>query len=375
MPVLPAQANAVHSPNTPGVNVPIVPFSLMPATGGNGALTYQVAGLPNGITFSQLGPDGAVGGGDDLQISGTPTAVTDGAETVTVIVTDTDTAITGGGANDVDTTTFTFTVTDVPATPAAPVVVATRNTSGSLDVSWTAPADNNSAIIDYEVQHREMGAATWMHTTNLGTSTSTTFSRLTDGTTYQFQVRARSAVGWSAYSAITTGTPMASGALPDAPSAPTVTAGSARGSLDVSWVAPADNGSTISGYDVQYWMDGQDRRQRDDVAGTTATLAGLGDNMSYMVRVRAVSNNGDSLWSEPGTGITAAAPVLPDLKGQITAMKLTGGVTSKNIGGATRVHVTEGASDVKLEVTVQWTHEEICRWTFGWTCSTCPGSR
>ena len=40
-------------------------------------------------------------------------------------------------------------------------------------------------------------------------------------------------------------------------------------------------------------------------------------------------------------------------------MKLTGGVTQKNIGGFTRTHVTEGATDVMLEVTVQWTHAEI----------------
>ena len=460
-PVLPPQADAVHSANSPGVNVAIVPFSLMPATGGNGALTYQVAGLPNGITFSPLGPDGAAGGGDDLQIAGTPTAVTVGAETVTVIVTDNDTGIAGGGANDVDTTTFTFTVTDVPATPAAPMVAATTNTSGSLDVSWTAPADNNSPIFDYEIQHREMGASTWMHTTNLGTSTSRTFTGLTDGTMYEFQVRARSAVGWSAYSMSTTGTPTASPALPDAPAMPTVTAGSARGSLDVSWVEPADNGSAIIDYGLQYRVQGASNwtvmtaavpgtsttlsgmpdnttyevqvRARNvngsspwspsgegataaapavpdapamptvtatantrgsldvmwvapadngstimdyslqyrvkgtpnwtvmtaAIVGTSTTLSGMPDGTTYEVQVRARNANGMSEWSPSGEGTTMAAPVLPDLKGQITSMKLTGGVTTKNIGGANRVHVTEGATDVELEVTVQWTHEEI----------------
>ena len=95
------------------------------------------------------------------------------------------------------------------------------------------------------------------------------------------------------------------------------------------------------------------------ITGTSTTLSGMPAGTSYDVQVRARNLNGMSGWSPTGTGSTAAAPAVPDLKGQVTLMELTGGVTEKNIGGVTRVHVTEGATDVELELTVQWTHAEI----------------
>ena len=51
----------------------------------------------------------------------------------------------------------------------------------------------------------------------------------------------------------------------------------------------------------------------------------------------------------------------PDVKrGQLTEFKLIGSdVSEKTIAGTTRYHVPEGAQNVQLSVTVQWTHEEI----------------
>ena len=324
------------------------PIELPAATGGREPRTYTVEGLPSGLTFTEA----TTGGGGT--IAGTPTELTDGAKSVTYKVTD------GSDPMQSDTAALTFTVNDKPDTPAAPTVTATVNTSGSLDVTWVAPADNNSPITDYELQHREMGAITWMHTPNLGTSTRKTFTALTDGTVYEFQVRARNAIDWSDWSVMTTGTPMASAAVPAAPAEPMVTAASAE-SLDVTWVAPADNGSAIIDYGLQYKMTSSANWTIMTAAITriSTTLSGLPAGTSYDVQVRARNLNGMSGWSPIGTGSTDPAPAVPDLKGQVTAMKLTGGVTEKNIGGRTRVHVTEGATDVELEMTVQWTHAEI----------------
>ncbi len=157
---------------------------------------------------------------------------------------------------------------------------------------------------------------------------------------------------------------------PDAPGEPQATVPNdqsgnpQRGMLDVWWTKPADNGSVILDYSLQYRVKGSPNwtvmsAPIPAIDYPVTTLSGLLDGTTYEFQVRARNANGMSGWSPIGEGMTLAAPVLPDLKGQITAMKLTGGVTEKNIGGVTRVHVTEGATDVKLEVTVQWTHEEI----------------
>ena len=356
--------NTTIAPTVPAVDammfrngVEITAFQL-PAAMGNAPFTYLASNLPAGLMWDDLGDDDTAGGtGDnaDRMIEGTPSDVTDGAQAVTYTVTDND-----GQATSI---TFMITVNDAPDAPEMPTVTPTTNTSGSLDVMWDAPEDNNSPILYYQVQYKETSATAWMvPPTNVLSGTSHTFTGLTDGTSYDFQVQAINGVGMSGYSDTGMGTPTASGAVPAAPAAPTVTTtANTRGSLVVTWVAPADNGSAIIDYSLQYRVKGTPNWtvMTAAITGTSTTLSGMPDGTTYEVQVRARNANGMSGWSPSGEGTTIAAPVLPDLKGQITAMKLTGGVTSKNIGAATRVHVTEGATDVKLEMTVQWTHEEI----------------
>ena len=356
--------NPTIAPTVPAVDAmtfkngdPIKAFQL-PEAKGNAPFRYVASNLPAGLMWDELGDDNSPGGtgvNADRMIDGTPSAVTNGAHVVTYTATDRATA-----GSDSTSIAFTITVNDVPAKPDMPTVTATTNTAGSLDVMWTRPARNNSAILYYEVQHKATDATDWVvPNTRVLSGTRETFTGLTDGTSYDFQVRAINAVGDGPWSDIGMGTPMMSEAVPDAPGTPTVAAGG-RGELVVSWTAPDPNGSTITSYQVQYWMEGEDRRRRDGVQGTTTTLTELGDSMEYMVQVRAVSNNGDSPWSEPGTGTTMAAPVPADVKGQVTAMTVVGAsVEEKTIGGTKRVHVPEGATDVMVSMTVQWTHAEI----------------
>ena len=148
-------------------------------------------------------------------------------------------------------------------------------------------------------------------------------------------------------------------AAPDAPANVEVAA-ERRGELVVSWDESVTNGSTITHYQVQYWMDEEDPRRRRVEEGTTTTLTGLGDDMEYNVRVRASSSdNGDSPWSDVTTGTTLPAPVTRAKRGQITEFELVGAGEKKTIGGIERLFVDEGEQDLKLSVAVQWTHEEI----------------
>ena len=77
--------------------------------------------------------------------------------------------------------------------------------------------------------------------------------------------------------------------------------------LQVTWRAPANHARpAITHYDLQYrpatasnWTDDPQPR-----AGLMARLEGLLPDTVYEVRVRAVNADGDSAWSEPGSGYT-----------------------------------------------------------------------
>ena len=104
-----------------------------------------------------------------------------------------------------DTIAVTINVTDVnepPAKPASPTVTANSTTPATkIDVSWTAPTmTGKPAISDYDVQYRLSGGSTWTSHSFTGTGTTTTISGLTEGKSYEAQVRAVNAEGNGAWS-------------------------------------------------------------------------------------------------------------------------------------------------------------------------------
>ena len=95
----------------------------------------------------------------------------------------------------------------VPSAPAAPTITAS---STQLVVTFTVPpSDGGSAITGYDTRHSVQGANSWT-TVDLGISTPEPFTllSLTNGTTYEVQVRAVNAVGDGAWSPSGTGTPV-----------------------------------------------------------------------------------------------------------------------------------------------------------------------
>ena len=102
-----------------------------------------------------------------------------------------------------DTLAVTITVTDVeepPDRPAAPSVTATAGTTDSLSVNWTAPSNTGPAIDNYDLQYREGTGGSWTNGPQNVSGTSATIGSLTEGTSYQVQVRARNAEGDSPWS-------------------------------------------------------------------------------------------------------------------------------------------------------------------------------
>ena len=213
--------------------------------------------------------------------------------------------------------------TGTPGTPAAPDAPSLLSGNAKLTVTWTAPTANGSAITDYDLRHSSDSGATWTVVEN-GTSTAltATLTTLTNGTSYQVQVRAGNANGDGAWSSSAT----AQAGAPEPPAAPTLTSGNAQ--LGVSWTAPASSGSAITDYDVRYssdsgatWTELADATPSTDL---TATIATLTNGTAYQVQVRAGNARGDGGWSpsatdKPGRPPAPSAPTLTGGTGQVTA--------------------------------------------------------
>ncbi len=137
-------------------------------------------------------------------------------------------------------------------TPVSPPVVGpklTGSSSGnqSVTVTWTdvpAATDGGTAITAYTVTAL-LNTTKEQYTVVSGTATTGTVTGLTNGTTYRVTVVAKNGAG--------TGPPTTSGLLtpstvPSAPAKPVALV--ADNAVEVTWKAPADNGTPISSYTV-----------------------------------------------------------------------------------------------------------------------------
>ena len=257
--------------------------------------------------------------------------------------------------------------TDKPAAPGAPTLVSG---SGSLAVSWSAPADNGLSITGYKVRHCggetadcTDGSDDW--TSKNASGTSTTVSSLTNGTSYSVEVAAVNGKGTSGWSESAIGTPGA----PAAPSRPTLTAGDSQ--ITVSWSAPADRGESISGYDVHYCNSTDD----DCTAGvnwsdayhydttTTVTVTGLTNGKAYRVRVRAENSRDSGGWSPEATATPAAVadtPGAPTLTVKNRALDVSWSAPSGDGGAAITGYKVRRCDDsTGCDVSSEWTAKTL----------------
>ena len=143
---------------------------------------------------------------------------------------------------------------------------------------------------------------------------------------------------------------------PDRPAAPSVSsvAGSTT-SLLVTWTAPTNTGPAIGNYDLQYRQgtSGNFTPGPQNVSGTSETITGLTANTSYQVQVRATNSDGNSPWSESGSGQTNSAgnsaPTFPSS----TATRSV----AENSAAATNVGAAVTATDTDSGDTLTYTLE------------------
>jgi len=191
----------------------------------------------------------------------------------------------------------------VIAVPTQPTNVVAKAGDKVVNLSWTAPSTSNgSAITDYVIEYRKSTDPAWsVYADGVTAATSAVVGNLVNGTQYAFRVTAKNGAGLSA--------PSAESVLvkPLGPAAgPTGVSGVAsRGTVTLSWAAPADTGGNpITSYVVQYrvnragtaWVTAKWPAGVSPTA-TTAKISGFVTRYGHLFRVAAVTSLGQGAWS------------------------------------------------------------------------------
>ena len=246
--------------------------------------------------------------------------------------------------------------------PGVPTALSANPRNASVQLSWTAPADDGGLpVTGYEVQ---VDSGEWTPTSS--TTTTHTVTSLADGTSltndrsYRFRVRAVSEAGTGPETSVMSAVPTSD--TPGVPGVPrSFTATPGDGMVTLAWNAPSDGGSRIVFYEVQV----DSGTWTDTGSETTHTIENLTNDRSYRFRVRAVSGTGTgpetSAMSAEPTAETAVSSGAPELK---PAQPGSGTVTLRwepPSGGRTvlryEVQVTEGETLVRAPGDVRPWHE------------------
>ena len=206
-----------------------------------------------------------------------------------------------------NTTTFTSNIVGPTYSAPAQVTGVTATVTsigrayndGEIGVSWTAPANNGSAITGYLVQSSSNGGSSW--TTFLSNWTGgTSFGSSPWGIgTYIFRVAAINAAGTGTFSANSNNAVVTT--VPQAPTIGTATAG--NGTVSVTFTAGATGGSSITGYTVT----SSSGNTGTGVSSPISVSETNGTARTYTVT--ATNANGTSVASSASNSATPSSPV------------------------------------------------------------------
>jgi hypothetical protein len=186
-----------------------------------------------------------------------------------------------------------ITATTVPDAPIIGIATKVSNTVASL--TFTPPASGGSNITGYTIT----SSPSISITTGAGTTSPLTATgAFAGGQSYTFTILATNANGNSLSSSASPGVIITETSVPAKPAAPTVT--TAAEADTVTWVAPANGGSTITGYT---WASSDGKT--GTVNGTTLSVVVTQEgNTSQTYTVYATNAIGNSLTSDPSGSVT-----------------------------------------------------------------------
>ena len=214
------------------------------------------------------------------------------------------------------------------AIPDSPTGLAAVASDAQVSLSWTAPAGNGGAAIDYYIVYQD--GTDVLH----ATGTSATVKSLVDGKAYGFTVAAHNSVGIGAQTSAVSATPTLAPAVPGAPTGLSAVPGSAQ--VSITWAAPTSNGGAAIDYYIVY-------QGGKDIAHPTLNskvVTGLTNGQSYVFAIAAHNSVGTGPQTSGVSTTPTKAPAAPStptgltLKAGNTQVSLSWIAPSSN-GGAT----------------------------------------
>lgn len=201
----------------------------------------------------------------------------------------------------------------VSATPHQRVPIEITNLraspgDGKVTLSWSITPGTVDMITGYWIREYKTGEPSFVTHTILDKSTQVTIPGLINGVPYGFSVLAVTADGVGPNSKIVYSAPIASKSPQGAPAKITdLKATSGNNQVRLAWTAPSDNGSPITGYNIQQFKRGDNfftTIQKD--TSTSVLLTGLTNGVIYDFKVIAKNSVGSSpesntVSSTPGT--------------------------------------------------------------------------
>ena len=204
--------------------------------------------------------------------------------------------------------TYSFSTNSVPSqiNPLA----SSSQTGFTITLTWSAPSSDDT-ITDYDVRYRRTGDEDWTEYSQPLSTTSLEIGGLFGNESYEFEVRATNRIGTGPWSPTFT---QSTKAVPEQVAGLILTSGD-KTRLSILWKQPPSTES-ITSYDVDYRKntgssDATWTRSTTSAAVVSLTIGdttSLTAGASYEIRVRAVSSEGDGVWSE-----TLFAETKPDL--------------------------------------------------------------
>jgi titin len=246
------------------------------------------------------------------------------------------TAVNSIGQGTSSSATASIAAGTVPsALASAPSVTATP---GQVAMSWSLPSNGGSPLTAAEVQYSLNGGVSWLnYTGSVDLTGSVAISGLTAGQAYVFRARTTNFFGQSAWSAASSSVTFLAATAPATITSVTSTPGSSVGTVDLSWTAPAANGSPITDYLIEYSSDGGVTWQTFTHPASTATsisVTGITAGTQYQFRVKALNAVGSATASASTTPVAAATT------SAIGGSEATKFIASLKPGG--KVNVTDG---------------------------------
>ncbi|HEY3420064.1 MAG TPA: fibronectin type III domain-containing protein [Methanomassiliicoccales archaeon] len=274
--------------------VPDAPTSLTATpTDGQVSLSWTVPASDGGaaIEYYLVYVDGTAGPDHYTTTSATITGLTNG-QSYSFTVAAHNSA--GNGSQSGPATAIPFTI---PGTPGVPTAVPG---STQVSLSWTAPASDGGAAIEYYLVYVDGTAGPDHYTT-----TSVTITGLTNGQSYSFTVAAHNSAGNGSQTSGVSATPATASTVPGTPTGLTATTGNSQVSL--SWTAPASDGGAAIDYYIIY-QDGVDVQHP---TGAIYMITGLTNGQVYSYTVAAHNSVGTGLQSSAVTATPSTAPAAP----------------------------------------------------------------